>query len=313
MIYILNKQLSKLFLLLILLSIFSCRELVQDDFPDFKSIPTVNSILIEGKPISVLVTRSEKLDSFSLSSINDAEIELFVDGKITQKTGSSGEGIYTSSIVAEPIKEYKFKVIIPDFDTIVCSQSLPAPTPILKIEHFNIAGRDQEGTTYPAVKLTFKNDKSVQRYYEVSIRFFVKHHSWSDEEEYLESRSVQIPAITDPVLLNEGLLIMLFSNELIQDSVCTITLNYSTGQSSSSGGSYRTSLFPFVVELRSVTYDYYRYKKQFYLYNQGRWADGLTNTTPPSPLYSNIENGYGIFAGYAVFTSDTITPEPYEN
>jgi hypothetical protein len=305
-----NYHLIFLFFLFITLS---CRELVTDKFPDYSSSPTVNSILVAGKSITINLSMAGKLDSLPLPAIINAEIELFIDGKFFEDLKKSGEGNYMSSIVVEPLKTYTCKVIIPDEDTIVCNQTLPEPNPIIKIEHMNIAGRDQEGTTYPAVKLTFKNDLSVQRYYEVSIRFFVKHHSWGDEEEYLESRFVQIPTITDPVLLNEGLSIMLFSNELIQDSSYTMILNYSTGQSSSSGGSYRTTLFPFVVELHSVTSDYYHYKKQYYLYEQGTWADGLTNTTAPSPLFSNIENGYGIFAGYSVFATDTITPEPYED
>jgi hypothetical protein len=308
-----NKIFRFIWLSTILFVALSCRELVTDDFPEYPPSPTVNSFLVAGKTIAVNLSMAGKLDSLLLPAINNAEIELFIDGKLTDKLENTGKGNYTSSIVVEPIKTYTCKVIIPEQDTIVCSQTLPEPNPIIKIEHVNIAGRDEEGTTYPAVRITFKNDKSVQKYYEISIRFYVKHHSWGDEEEYLESRFVQIPTITDPVLLNEGLQIMLFSNELIQDTVYSMTLNYSTGQSSSSGGSYRTTLFPFVVELRSITYDYYRYKKQYYLYEQGTWADGLTNTTAPSPLYSNIENGYGIFAGYSVFASDTITPEPYDD
>jgi len=307
---IINSFISIAALLFILTS---CRELVSDSFSEYPPSPTINSILVARKAIKVNLSTAGKLDSLSLPAINNAEIKLFVDGKFSEALKKSGEGNYTSSIVVEPSKTYTCKVIIPDEDTILCSQTLPEPNPIIKIEHINIAGRDEEGTTYPAVKFTFKNDISKRKFYEVNIKYFIKHSAWKDKEGYMEERSVQISTITDPVLLNEGLPILLFSNELIQDSVYSMTLNYFTGQSSSSGGSYRTTLFPFVVELRSVTYDYYRYKKQYYLYEQGIWADGLTNTTAPSPLYSNIENGYGIFAGYSVFATDTITPEPYED
>ena len=39
----------------------------------------------------------------------------------------------------------------------------------------------------------------------------------------------------------------------------------------------------------------------------------ITNGAPPVfNLYSNVENGYGIFAGYAATLSDTLYPEPIQ-
>jgi hypothetical protein len=298
----------------LLIFFFACRTLVSDEFPEYPSSPMVNSILVQGKPITLNLSMAGKLDSLPLPNMNNADIEIWVDGIFSEKLKNTGEGAYTSSIVVEPSKTYTCKVIIPNMDTIVCSQTLPEASPILKIEHINIAGRDEEGTTYPAIKLTFPNKTGEQRYFEVFINYFVKYSAWQDEEEYVEQRSVNILTITDPVLLNEGLQIALFSNEIIQDSTYTMTLNYTTGGSGSfNGGPFRTTLFPFIVYLRSVSYDYYRYKKQYYLYQKGKTADGLLSPVTASPLYSNIENGNGIFAGYSVFATDTITPERYED
>jgi hypothetical protein len=294
--YMKNIQLLPTVVLVLVLS--SCKTLVTDEFPDFKSVPTVNSILVEGKPLSVEVSLTGGLDSLPLSIVTNATIDLYINGKFSEQLDYTEDRNYTSTAIVEAGKEYKCKVVIPGRDTIVCSQTLPKPSPILNVEHINIAGRDDEGTTYPAIKLTFSNDPSERRYYEVFIRYF--------------QGAITIHTIIDPVILNEGLPIALFSNELIQDSIYTMTLNYTNGQSSSSnGGPFRTTLFPIVVELRSVSYDYYRYKKQYYLYAEGKDA-GITESMTASPLYSNIESGYGIFAGYSVFATDTITPEPYE-
>jgi hypothetical protein len=293
------KNLRLLPVVVLTLALSSCKTLVTDDFPDFKSVPTVNSILVAGKPLAIEVSLTGGLDSLPLTTVNNATIDLYIDGVFTEQLGYIKYGTYTSTAIVEVGKEYKCKVIFPDQDTIVCSQTLPKPSPILKVEHINIAGRDEEGTTYPAVKLTFSNDLSERRYYEVVIRYF--------------QGAVDILNITDPVLLNEGLPIALFSNELIQGSIYTMTLNYTNGEAgSSNGGPFRTTLYPIVVELRSVSYDYYRYKKQYYLYTEGKNVE-ITKSMTASPLYSNIENGYGIFAGYSVFATDTITPEPYEN
>lgn len=303
-----DQKLHKVILPLFLITMFSCIELVRNEFPDFESFPTVNSILIEGETLSVHVSWAGGLNSLPLPIINDAIIDLYINGAFREHLEYTGDGIYTSKTIIEPRKEYKCKIIIPTQDTIICSQTLPYPDSIINVEHINIAGRDEEGTTYSAIKITFKNDLFQRKYYEITINGIQK----NDFEGKIVHQTVWMSAITDPVILNEGLPIALFSNEIIDDSIYTITLNKRFGSIKKSGTDQRT-IYPYIVELRSVSYDYYRYKKQFYLYEQGTWANGLTNTTTPSPLYSNIENGNGIFAGYSVFASDTITPEPYED
>jgi hypothetical protein len=302
------KKTQVIIAILIALSLSGCRTLVSDDFPDFENLPTVNSILVEGEPLSVLVSMTGKIDSLPLSAVNNAIVNLYIDGDFGEQLENTGSGTYTSKTIVEAGKEYRCKVAIPNRDTILCRQTLPVASPILKIEHINIAGRNEEGTTYPAIKLTFRNNKEEQNYCEVVIKYFLPFDDQPGQH------IVWLQTIIDPIILNEGLPIALFSNELIKDSTYTMTLNYSNGCAGSSGGGpFRTTLFPLVVELRSVTYDYYRYKKQYYLYQKGITADGLLSPVTASPLYSNIESGYGIFAGYSVFATDTITPEPYEN
>lgn len=287
-----------------LIVMLSCQEFVTDDFPILETVPTINSILEAGKPITVYISLAGGLDSLPLSWVNNASVDLYIDGKFEERLLNNEDGSYYSPTIVQPGTAYKCIVVIPNRDTIVCSQTLPYPSQIINVEHINIAGRDEEGTTYPAVKLQFRNNQLVESYYEIVIRYFTNYG-------HLEERVADIQAIVDPVLLNEGLQMALFSNESIQDTSYLMTINYTTDGASSFGDNLlRTVLHPFVVELRSVTYDYYRYQKQLYLYYEGKYAD-ITESMTVIPLYSNIENGYGIFTGYSVFVSDTITPEPY--
>jgi len=291
------------------IALLSCKTLITDDFPDFESFPTVNSILVVGKPLSVQISQTGGIDSLPLSTVSNAEIELYIDGKFAEKLENSGDGTYTSTSTVEAGKEYKCNVIIPGYDTVVCSQTLPEASRILNVEHINIGGRDEEGISYPAIKVTFNNSLSERKYYELVIRCYSVYRPWGSDVVQVEEVSTWLQTIVDPVLLNEGLPIALFSNEMIEDSTYTMTINYTNGESGGSKKKYRR---PLIVQLRSVTYDYYRYQKQYYLYNEGKNA-GFMETATASPLYSNIENGYGIFAGYSVFATDTITPEAYED
>lgn len=298
-----------LLLILAFYAISSCRTLVDDDSPKFEAKPSVNSILIVGEPLSVEVSLTGGIDSMPLPTVSNAVVDLYIDGEFAEKLENTGEGTYSSIALVEAGKEYKCNVIISGHDNIVCRQTLPEASRILDVEHINIAGRDEEGISYPAIKVTFNNSLAETMYYELIIKCFYIYHPSDSDVAQVEEESTWLQTIVDPVLLNEGLPIALFSNEMIEDSIYTMTINYTNGESGGSKIRYRR---PLVVELRSITYDYYRYQKQYYLYNEGK-DPNLMETITAFPLYSNIENGYGIFAGYSVFATDTITPVAYED
>jgi hypothetical protein len=66
------------------------------------------------------------------------------------------------------------------------------------------------------------------------------------------------------------------------------------------------------AELRSVSYSYFQYLKKWtiHLYNQGVHLDVRDSeelreflfTGEPVNMYTNVQNGYGIFAGYSKST-----------
>lgn len=285
--------------LLILLTFCSCRELVTDDFPEFTVVPAVNSILIAGKPLKVHVSLAEKLDTSELTLVNNAEVALFINGSFAETLVPDGNGIYLSSSIVEPQRTYKLEVNVPGFNTITCTDILPAPSPILNIIHNNNAGKDEEGTIYPSISVSFTTNPSDSQYFEIVIRTLL--HDY-------ESTATQ-KKITDPVLLNEGLPLTIFSNEIIRDSIYAMTINYFTGSAGFTGDEpMHTTLYPLIIELRSCSHNYYRFVKQKYLYEKGRIPEFLAASTNAFQLFSNVPGGYGIFAGYSVVVSDTLFP-----
>ena len=289
-----------LFLAVSITLIFSCRKLVQSDFPDFKQVPTVNSFLKADSLLKVHISLASKLDTNELKGLNNAQVQLYVDDVFKELLTSSVNGVFISTTLVEPLKKYECRVDIPGYETVSCSNTIPKSSHLRDIIHISVAGKDQEGMTYPAVKFTFSNATNERSYYEARIRL-------------IKYGTEQIPDmynIVDPVLLNEGLPLSVFSNELITDTAYTMTINYFTGSASSSnGGPMTTNLYPFILEVRSVSYDYYQFARQKYLYDTGRFPEFGLSSNQAFQLYSNVKNGYGIFAGYSTVISDTITPQ----
>lgn len=282
----------------ILLASTSCRKLVQSDFPDFKQVPTVNSFLKADSLLKVHISLASKLDTNELKGLDNAQVQLYVDDVFKEFLTSTGNGIFTSTTLVEPSKKYECKVDIPGYETVSCSNTIPKPSHLRDIVHVSVAGKDQEGMTYPAVKFTFSNNPAEKQYYEARIRLFGR------------ETGAMLINIVDPVLLNEGLPLPVFSNELITDTAYTMTINYFTGSASSTNGStWQTNLYPFILEVRSVSYDYYQFARQKYLYDSGRFPEFGLSSNQAFQLYSNVKNGYGIFAGYSSVISDTIIPQ----
>lgn len=279
----------------------SCRELVQDEFPALKPVPVVYSILEEGKPLRVLLTWTASLDTSCLQPVDHAAIQLFADGQYVETLADDGKGFYSAATVVAPSVRYRCVVDVPGEQTVIASDSLPTVVVPADIRYIPVAGRDEEGLAYPALRFTIPNRPGERRYYEAKI--------WEIQYNRVPAgkpvkNAVQPGPVTDPVLQSEGLPINVFSNEKMKDNSYTMTINYHDGNYGNSG----RQPVPVVLELRAVSDHYYCYLKQRYLYEQG-FRPEFGKTSPPANLYSNAENGYGIFAGYAASISDTLNLE----
>ena len=286
----------------------SCKKIVQSEFPDIEQTPVVNSILMQDSVIKINVSLSGKLDSNDLTFIKNAVVKLYVDDVLAETINHSSDGMYISNIIAESGKKYSCVIEIQGYDELKCSCTIPKKTEILETSHENLAYIDEEGTIFPSITLKFKNNPDTLLYYEVIIKV-LRYESHYDENYSIYEKSAYFNAplvgIEDPVIINEGLPIAVFSNEIIPGNEYTMTLNYST-----MGTSWNLShLYPIIVELRSVSFDYYKYAQALYLYEEQLDNESIDGRIFPLSIYSNVEGGYGIFTGYSTYATDTIFPE----
>ena len=232
--------------------------------------------------------------------VDNAEVFLYVNNEYTETLEYIGDGLYKSQYITEEERDYRCEVVVPGFQPAICSTYMSKRKNIISFEHINKAGVDEEGFTYPAVKITFDNEPSKPLYYEVVI-------SLTRDGGIYRPRLLNI---VDPILLNEGLLIAVFSNKHIVGNTYTMTINYSTGSALNSNNTgWVTDLYPVQVELRTICYNYYKFIKQQYLYelstSEPIFSVGATSTYN---LHSNVQNGYGIFAGFSSVKSEIINP-----
>lgn len=287
-----NKNKPRLIILfsVILLVLLSCRKQAAVEYSEFKPAPVINAFVAADSLIRVHVSVAAQPDTNELKGNDNARVVLYINGTAEDTLLPAGGGMYMSSVKAEISKTYECRVSLPDFDEARSSTTVPAAPVVYGISHIPAAGKDEEGVTYPAVKFTFSNNPDIKLYFEVRVHVL----------RYGTDLVAEPFNLTDPVLLNEGLPLNLFSNETITDTCYTMTVNHRSGGSSNH--------YPYVLELRAVSYDYYLFARQKYLYDAGRFPEFGLGSTQAFSLYSNVVNGYGIFAAYSTVISDTIYP-----
>lgn len=279
---------------LVLVFFSGCRDVVEDKFAGFELKPVVNSILIAGEKPRVHISFTANVSDGNIRFVEDAAVVLQDNLGNTDYLNYVGNGFYVGSLEIVESSIYTCHISVPGYDDIVAVDTIPEQQKVLSLEHINASGVNNEGEIYPAIQVTFSNNIHKRLYFEVAIKLL----------KYGEISSAALEEIVDPIIINEGLPIPVFSNKLMDSETASITLNYTTNTSNAQA----MLLFPVVVELRTISGSYYEYLRSRYIYELGRYPDGLNATGNAHSLYTNVRKGYGIFGSYSTFTCDTLYP-----
>lgn len=279
-------------ILTILTCLFSCRDLVQDQFPDNKEV-VINSILSAEQELKLHLSFTAKMNDTLFKVIENATVRFYKDSLYVENLYYVGDGFYLSSNILEEDHKYSCEVQVPNYGTYYCEDFLPKKQCITNLKHVKIAGITDDGEVFSSVSFTFNNQINERKYYQVVIKEITPY----------DESFVNLALFTDPILISEGLPILAFSNESISGSSYEMTINYTVTSYSNNLPVFK----PIQVEFRSISYNYYQYLKKLYLYEQG-----INPSIDASPTYtnmhSNIEGAYGIFAGFSTCLTDTIFP-----
>ena len=295
-----------------------CRKQVSDyERPDFDPQPTLNAVLQEDQPVWAQISLAQCLDSVHPTPCTNAEVLLYVDGQFAEKLQHEGNGLYVGETTAEALHEYACKVVIPGFDTLFAKTEMPEKPVVTRVEIMENATVDEEGTACPAIMISFNTNPDKNLYYQSCIDAAFFSYSYYHGQVYNSTgaKGTMHTSINtdDPVLLNEGSDQLLFSNEIITDNNYTLKVNASFNNHSYSHYGNEVEYDSIarkgyvVVSMSGISESGYHYRKSQEAYQE---PDAYTNlflgVITPINLYSNVENGRGVFTAIAPMTCDTV-------
>lgn len=297
------KHITIIFLISIIF--FACEKTIKIAIPDEGRKLTINSFFSEDSNMVVNLTKSRYIldGKWEFDPIENADISLLEDNVLIGKLSEDQPGNYISDIAIKARKHYKIEVKSSGFPDSKSESYVPERTRILKLEAEETVGEYGDGLV--SFDLSFQDNPETENYYLVqAYKFyndtFYDHDTGekitisNKEELYLYSDDLN--TYQDDWGLGSG---VLMSDEFINGKAYTLnfksyTSNYYYDETQDewaqpSEGDTTT----YYVQFYTVSKEYYLYYKSLSKHKEATDEFFME----PVQVYSNIENGFGIFAG----------------
>lgn len=286
--------------MVLLIFVSSCVSEIETDAPAVNPQIVVNSLINPDSTFSVILSYNMSLNGSGITTIDNAQVSLWVNETFYENLQSAGNGYYTSNFHPATETGYSIKITTAD-DEIISSTFIPAPPAFVILNKEDSAFIDSDGEYQNRCTIKIVDNNTERNYYEVVFKVI-------ESNPYNGNINTFFPYINSShqVIQNEGIFdyreSMTFSDSLFNGSSVEIPFCYHTFFSISSENNFYQP-YKLVVIVNSTSKEYYQYKKS--LWNQMNDDNGIWSGQPTN-IYSNISGGLGIFAGYCSIESDTI-------
>lgn len=289
-----------LFLLSISLVYISCEKVIPFDGDVNTPKLVINSVFESDSTFKVHVSSSRSvIDTASFNNIDDAIVSIKDDNEnIIETLNHIENGFYKGQTFPQENQTYILEVNHPDYADITASDSLPSPITINSVDTSTII--DPINGNRLQISMNFDDPENTQNYYlietySVNEYLVIKN---SDTTEYELDTTKQFMVLTDEVFQNGGSPWReqgLFNDLLFNGQNKTLELEIPNDSWSGSEDGYDWSYQTLTLRLylHNITLSYYYYRTSLELFQN---ASG-NPFAQPVQVYSNIENGFGVFAG----------------
>ena len=281
----------------------ACSKIIEIDLNNTKAL-VLNSIF---NPDSIFTFRISTTASLlnNYDTINEnLHFSLYEEDKLIFESVSQSS-LFKTDLKPTSGRKYTVELKSDNFSSITASDTIPSLVPIDNAYMIFPAGVDASGSYLAEANISFTDPINEKNYYELIIHQGQRiKNFWNTEYQ-----------TNDRVLMNEGDLdyhptTFFFSDKLFNGESYTMSIKHNVGYSLKDN---KLTAFPIYATLRSVSRSYYMYRKYYtrHAYNQqfqNEFLDFIFKGEPQN-MFTNIENGYGIFAGYCESTIEMIQNE----
>lgn len=288
------------FLLSVSLIYISCEKVIPFEGDVNTPKLVINSVFESDSTFKVHVSSSRSvIDTSSFENIDDAVVTIKDgNGNVIEVLNHVVNGFYKGLVLPEENTTYILEVNHPNYAKITASDSLPSPIIINSVDTSTIL--DPINGNRLRISMNFDDPENNQNYYlletySVNEYLIVEN---LDTIEYELDTTKQFMVLTDEVFQNggspwrdQGLFNDLLFNG--QNKTLEIEIPNENWSGSEDGYDWSYKTLSLRLYLHNITISYYYYRTSLELFQN---ASG-NPFAQPVQVYSNIENGFGVFAG----------------
>jgi len=190
---------------------------------------------------------------------------------------------------------YSIQIQKSGYEAVSASTSIPSKIKITDAVVTPVAYFDENGLVHSEIAITFEDPVEEMNYYEVAVsdKTPYDYFELTTNDALITSESYYPTIMQFDVRKPKFLL---FCDKAISGKKYTLRLYY--GPPQRDNGQLYIAFHYISIYLRNVTEDYYKYRTTKIQHLNSKKEDILYGTGEPINVISNINNGYGLFAGY---------------
>lgn len=226
------------------------------------------------------------LDTASLETIEDAEVEIYKDGSFFMDLEHERDGLYTRSLsqaFGNDESVYELKVSKSGFETVMAEQQMPDEVSISEITFEEDGTINDEGERVDEVVISFQDERGKANFYRVFTEIEITNSNGTFSYEiFLNSNDPSIMKVDNNLYFSDAF----FDGENYDLRLWEYNLDNTD------------DMDEVKIKARLISLTLEKYYWETSLEN----ADN-SNGNPfaePTVIFSNIENGYGIFSFEAI-------------
>lgn len=233
------------------------------------------------------------LDEEPFNHVDNAQVVVLEDGQSIATLAGIGNGLYRAGVKPEPGKEYTLSIKAPGYDDLQAHSAIPSPAPMPRVELY-------EASSNSALKVAIKDDGAEANYYEIQVAMDYESYNYYAGRIEHGGHMLQLTS-QDPLIQKDGdeyESAIVFKDVLFNGKEAELNFELSGG-----GISYGGAV---TVILKTLSEEGYNYLRTVRL-NDMSSGDPFAQ---PVNVYNNIQDGFGIFAGYSTSVYTHGSPKP---
>jgi hypothetical protein len=281
------------YLIIVLFTLISCTKEVKFTPRDLEPKIVVNSIMYPNQFLNVSVSKTANILELEPQKIDNALVELWLDTELLETLTMDSIGFYsTKNFKTIENINYTLRVKVPEFEEIKATDYIPKKISFY-INRFEPSNYPEEyGKKKYILDFTVNFEKNKDAFFE----FFSPYEFFFDEQDGSAFSGKKYENLSNFLTSNVFILNsyntswnFIFSNkQQLKDSINFDIILYKEEEY------VVDTTYKQLIVLKSLSENLYNYQKSLIIFYQNSMEEGINYSTP---LYSNIENGIGIFAG----------------